>query len=946
MTSSENAFINSVRELLPWSQTHTGDMPAKVYAIDASPYEPQGFAVVDIVSLEDMGTLFSLASLHGVSVTVRGAGTALSGQATPSGVAVRLVGDSWKGIEVLEGGVLVKARCCVKGAEINAALAPYGRFVNSDPSSIASATIGGMAANNAAGLSCTVENNIYHRLRSMEFMLADGTFVDTADPASVKRFRSSHAGLLSEISSLRSELLSSEEDAEKVRRKFLIRNTCGYSLNAFTDFDDPVEILMHLLIGSEGTLGLIYSVTLETSPVKPRRATTMVSFTSLDSAMEAVVRMRTSLEMYACEFLDDVSLRCLALLPGFPEDLKPRGEVSDDCALLLEVRAEDDDGLAGKTALVDGILREYDLKVGPAFVTDPAECERLWDIRRALFPALAGTRLPTEYAYVEDYCVPIASLPKVCHRLVDVMRSVGSTRSGINGHALHGNLHCTIPIEISRPGEIEKLQVVIDKAADIILEHDGSLKAEHGTGRAVAPYVRREWGDFLYGIMRRTKELLDPASILNRGVLLNEDPMGHLSNIKYIAEVGAGLDLCVDCGFCEAVCPSAKSGYSPRQRIYAMRAIRGFLAAGDTERAGRWEAEFRKSGVDLCAVDGLCSTRCPLAINVAEAMKELRRQYLGGMRKSAAEFVRTHMGAAVRSASLLLDAGSAVHGMIGHEAAVKSGHLAGRITGMTLPDFREVRLCGGSRVPSAHHAARERIVYFPSCAVRSMGYADEEGRKIEPLMDVALRLIEKAGFDAVIPKDARKLCCGKAFESKGMKDQADAAAKELETALLEASEGGRWPVMCDTSPCLDRMRRTMDDRLRMYEPVEFTLLFLTERLAFSRRHRRVAVHPTCSTRTLGLAEKMREVALMCSEEVIMPEGVFCCGFSGDRGFTHPSLNAGALAGLSAKLEGCEAGYSTSRTCEVGLTLHGGKFYSSLLYLIDECTEALPRRGGA
>ncbi|HJD96778.1 FAD-binding and (Fe-S)-binding domain-containing protein [Mailhella massiliensis] len=932
-------FLNKVRDLLPWSQTHTGEAPARILSVDAGPFEPRAFAVIDVFSLDELKKLLSLAASCGVSLTFRGSGTSLSGQSVAEDVALRFRGPAWRGLDILDEGRLVRARAGMRGGEINAALAPYGRFIASDPSSIASATIGGMAANNAAGLGCTVENNIYHSLRGMAFMLADGTFVDTEDAGSVRAFRASHAALLEGLRALRGRILSSPALAEKVRRKYRIRNTCGYSLNALCDFEDPLDMLEHLLIGSEGTLGFIFSVTLETLPLLKERATAMALFSSMDDAMDAVLAMRSGLGLYAGEFLDDISLRCLSKLPGFPQEFCPEGESSDNCALLVETRAGDGAGLFERIRAIDDIIRAKKPLAKLGFVTEGAECEKLWDIRRALFPALAGTRLPEEYAYVEDYCVPPERLPEASRGLVRILQELGCARTGVNGHAMHGNLHCTLPLRLNEAGDVAKLGEFVERAAELILGLGGALKAEHGTGRAVASFVRREWGDELYGVMLELKALLDPAGILNRGCLLNDSPRCHVEHLKSAGVVGGGVDLCVDCGFCEAVCPSAKTGLSPRQRIYALRAMAGMEEKGERERLASWRDFFRTMGLDLCATDGLCSARCPLGLDVAGFMRALRHEELSDREKKAAAFVRRHMAPVTRAVSLGLSAAHALHGALGHERAEKSGNLAKKLTGMTVPDLREVRLTGGSAVPAPHVSGREKVVYFPSCAVRSMGYSGDSGRRIDPLMDVALRLLDKAGYDAVIPAHVEQLCCGKAFETKGMKEEAEASAKALDAALREASEGGRWPVMCDTSPCLARMKKTLDGSLSLYEPVEFTLRFLVDRLEFRKRRGCVAVHATCSTRAMGLVEELCRVARLCAEEVVLPEGIFCCGFSGDKGFTRPELNAAALEGLKDQIASCEEGFSTSRTCEVGLTKHGKKPYRNILYLIDECSSA-------
>lgn len=929
-------FISEVKETFPADRIHTDELLVKAYSLDASPFEPRALAVVDVDAPENLQLLLRLARKHKVSLTFRGAGTGVSGQTIAEEVTVRLVGPHWKQIDVLDGGARVRAGCCAIGGDINAALKPYGRFLTSDPSSVGSAFIGGMAATNAAGLSCTVDKNIYHMMTDMHFTLMDGASVDTADPDSVAAFRQSHQNLLSELLKLRQRILGDEKMASTVRRKFSIRNTSGYSLNAFTDFDDPVEILKHLIIGAEGTLAFIHSVTVRTGRVMPLRATAFVGFESLETAMQGVLEMEAHCSLYAVEFLNAVSLQSLMQLQEFPDDLRHLG--SDACALLLETRAGSPEALAANARQITGVLD----KLGPAspvrFETDDTVCERLWDLRRALYPILAGTRASEEYAYSEDYCVPIENLPQACQSFVEILNRHGFTKSGVHGHALHGNLHFTMPLKLNDSKDVCKAAMVIDEAADVVLALGGSLKAEHGTGRAVAPFVRREWGEDLYQVMHDLKRAIDPEGLLNPNVILNDNPNCHLENLKYAGPVDSTIDMCVDCGFCEYVCPSGDVGLTSRQRIYTLRAIAGLIEAGEVEKARRWQATFEEKGLDTCATDGLCAMRCPLGINIAQYMRRLRHDAAGNITHTVAKMVGSHFALAQHAASTMLHAASAAHKLMGHNLARGTGKLIGAAINMQIPDLREVNLCGGSRVPAA---GRDRntdgVVYFPSCAVRTMGYTrDAAHHSDRPLMDVTVTVLEKAGFDVILPGKTTTLCCGKAFETKGLFEEANLKSAELNAALLDATRNGRYPVLCETSPCLARMQKKLDHRLRLMEPVEFVLRHLAGRLHFKRVQRKVALHPTCSMREMGLVEKFKIVAEKCVTDVVIPERIFCCGFSGDKGFTHPELNAAALKTLAEQVKDCTEGYSTSRTCEVGLTLHGKIPYRNILYLIDEC----------
>jgi len=199
--------------------------------------------------------------------------------------------------------------------------------------------------------------------------------------------------------------------------------------------------------------------------------------------------------------------------------------------------------------------------------------------------------------------------------------------------------------------------------------------------------------------------------------------------------------------------------------------------------------------------------------------------------------------------------------------------------------------------------------------------------------------LDKAGYKVIFPKNMENLCCGTIWESKGMPDIAGRKSNELETALFEASEQGKYPVLCDQSPCLYRLKSTIH-KMKLYEPVEFINTFLLEHLEFVSTHRPVAVHITCSMRKMGLAESIVRLAKRCSTQVFVPEETGCCGFAGDKGFTHPEVNAYALRKLRPQIEkaGIKTGYSNSRTCEIGLRTHSGIPYQSIVYLVDQCTK--------
>jgi D-lactate dehydrogenase len=933
--SLSSSLTNALTRILPRERLYLDPVRVRVYSLDASIYQPRAKAVVDLESEAELLAVLAALREHGGGVTFRGAGTSLNGQATGEDIVARVRGPFWRSHAVLDQGRAIRLGCGLTGGEADALLAPYFRRIGPDPASAAAATIGGMVANNAAGMCCTVDQNTFATMRHMRVILADGTVLDTEDPANVAAFRASHAPLLSRLLEMRRCVMADPALVARIRRKYSIKNTTGYAVNALTEFDDPLDILTHLMIGSEGTLGFVASVTLDTVSVLPLRATALMVFPDLDAAARAVMALREGCPVQAAELLDRTSIRAVENLPAAPPVLRELGDGA--CAVLMETRAEDPDTLTRNTKTILAALDGIEQVVPPCFTTDQDECELLWSVRRGLFSAVTSFRAPDEYVITEDINIPVERLAEGCAAFQRLFARHGY-EAGIMGHAFHGNFHFTLPTAISDPKELMRLHGFLDDLATLITrDFDGSLKAEHGTGRSIAPYVRQEWGDTVYAVMREIKTLFDPHGILNPGVMFNEDPREHLRGLKLPLTSHPRIDMCVDCGFCEPVCPSRHIAFTPRQRIAAWREITRLERERLWSEARQWRDAFTELGESTCATDGLCTTRCPLAIDVASFIRDLRHDAATPPARLVASTVAEHFCAATTLARSVLGVADLAHRALGAEKMEAISRVLTRLSKSRLPQWHACLPRAAAALPMGSHAVEggDVVVYLPSCAVRTMGNTRDDRR--EPLPEVTVRLLERAGFTVRIPKNVNDLCCGKAFETKGFYDQARSKIRELEKVLREASDNGLRPILCDTSPCLARMKKEISG-LALYEPIEFAHLFLLPRLDFKPVQRRIALHPTCSTRLMGLTEAFEDLARHLAAQVILPQGVQCCGFSGDKGFHRPELNASALEGLAEQVADCDEGYSTSRTCEIGLSMHGGIPYQSILYLLDECSK--------
>jgi D-lactate dehydrogenase len=663
-------------------------------------------------------------------------------------------------------------------------------------------------------------------------------------------------------------------------------------------------------------------------------------FPDIATACTAVpVLKRCSVD--AVELMDRASLRSVQDKPGMPSSLAELGPAVS--ALLVETRAAAASTLQEQIEEIRRSLRDIPTVRPIEFTSDPAEFTRLWNIRKGLFPSVGAMRQSGTTVIIEDVAFRVDRLAEATLDLQALLRKYSYDEAIIFGHALEGNLHFVFTQDFNRPEEVERYRRFMEEISILVVrKYDGALKAEHGTGRNMAPFLALEWGAEACALMREIKALFDPENLLNPGVILNDDPASHLKDLKPLPAADPIVDKCIECGFCEVQCPSRNLTLTPRQRIVVYREIQRLTSEGGNARAiERLAADFDYSGNQTCATDGLCALSCPVGIDTGKLVKEIRfRSHSPGAERIAG-WIAGSMGMTTAAARGALKAVHALHLILGPSVMAGGSRLLRKLSGSRMPLWNPFMPTGAPAVrprPSPD-PARPTVVYFPTCINRTFGPSHGEERE-GSLHEVVVRLLEKAGYNVVYPPGLERLCCGMAFASKGFREEGDRKARELEGALLRASENGRFPVLTDMSPCLYRMKETFTGPLKIYEPVRFTEEYLAGRLAFHPVQETVAVHTTCSAEKMGLAADLLRLAERCASRVVVPAEIGCCGWAGDRGFTYPELNASALHGLREKVQGeCVAGYSTSRTCEIGLSLHSGIHYRSILYLVDRCTTA-------
>ncbi|WP_418139546.1 FAD-binding and (Fe-S)-binding domain-containing protein [Oceanimonas smirnovii] len=904
------------------------------YGTDASFYRLLPKLVLRLASQDEVVRVLAACRQHRIHCTFRAAGTSLSGQAVSDSVLITLT-DDWRGHRIEDEGGRIALQPGVIGADANRYLTPYGRKIGPDPASINSCKIGGIAANNASGMCCGTAQNSYRTLHGLKLILADGTQLDTVNADSRARFAEQKPELLAGLKQLSEEVKANPELSERIRHKYRLKNTTGYSLNALTDFDDPFDMLAHLMIGSEGTLGFMAEVSYHTVPDHPFKASCLLVYADIETTCRAVTALAET-QVAAVELMDGRALASIADKPGMPGFVAELdGEAA---ALLVEVHGASEAELLDKCEQAMAAVTPFARCNEVAFTQDKVTCATLWGMRKGMFPAVGAVRETGTTVIIEDVAFPVAELAPAVRKLTALFERFGYHEAIIFGHALAGNLHFVFTQGFDSQAELDRYGGFMDAVAQLVaVDYGGSLKAEHGTGRNMAPYVELEWGRDGYALMQRIKALFDPEGLLNPGVILNDDHQAHLKDLKPLPAADELVDKCIECGFCEAVCPSRDLSLTPRQRIVLFRELQRRAAAGEAP-ADSLQTVFDYQGVDTCAATGLCAQRCPVGINTGDLVRELRTARYRKF-EPIARWTASHFSTTTKAVAMGLNAASLGRKLLGEHGLSRLNNGLRKASKNKVPLWLPETPAANPHKPAAIslQGDKPRVVYFPSCASRTLG-ADPGSQDGRSLTEVTLAVLEKAGFEVVLPGDLNNLCCGMPYQSKGMLALANDKAADLEARLWQASEQGRWPVLMDTSPCAKRSLETQRLPLKVFEPVQFVLEHALERLTMTPVEETVMLHITCSSRRMGLADAMLTLARRCAKEVVVPEHIECCGFAGDKGFTTPELNAAALKPLREQVPaGCTRGVSNSRTCELGLSHHSGIHYESILYLVDEAS---------
>ncbi|WP_300691483.1 MULTISPECIES: FAD-binding and (Fe-S)-binding domain-containing protein [Helicobacter] len=915
------------------------------YGIDASCYRYIPQLVLKPINETEVQKIITLSQQYNIPLTFRGSGTSLSGQACSDNVLVVCI-HKWQTIHLTQDSIWCD--CGVIGSEANLVLKPLGKKIGPDPATINNASIGGIFSNNSSGMCCGVKQNSYHTIKSIRVILNDGYILDTSDEKNIQDFLQIHKALAENLLALRQEMLEDATLCQEIVRKFKIKNTTGYSLNALIDFEEIKDILNHIFIGAEGTLGFVSRVEYFTQEDFKHKACALIFYESLAQAARAIqVLAANDTIVSAAEIMDYACLKAVRHIEGMPQDLQKVQE--GNCALLIQLESNTFSILEKNIQTIKEHLDSIPTLFGLHFSFEAKEQEQWWKVRKGLLPISAATKRSGSTVITEDICFEIPHFAQGIENITKLFKQYDFDGI-IFGHALSGNVHFIITPILSDKKECANFAGFMDALAQMVVSLKGSTKAEHGTGRMMAPFVELEWGEKAYAINQRIKKIFDEKNLFNPDVIICGNPNIHIQNLKPANAIEDYLNACMECGFCEKVCPSKNLTLTPRQRIAVLREIARLKeiqhkTSQEQEQLCALEAKFEEYVVETCATCSMCATMCPLSINTAKIATTHKNNHSSALSQNLSAKISQHIDKAVYTAKVGVHLAQFATKVLSRDT-IKNLSLQWNKKFKTpyipkyMPTTNSFSFFGNKKIYS-----QNKVLYFSSCLNRIFA-PSHLARDLRPIQEVFISLCNKANIEVIFPKNLSKMCCGKAFKDYTQKNPKINPIQNLLQNLLIESQNGEIPIVCDHSACsseiLEKLREyDAYEHLKVLDMSVFVQKIILPNIKIIPLNEPIGIYAVCACKKEGYADSIKYIAQACTQaEVAEHTPTYCCGFAGNKGFINPTLNQNALESLKDYFlqKNIKRFYASSSTCEIGLSETTNLAWQHIIYLLDEVSQ--------
>lgn len=854
-------------------------------------------------------------------LTFRAAATSLSGQVCGNDIIVNL-NKYPSGFYISDNGKHVLSSAMAIGGQINSKLIKFQRKLGPDPASINSCTVGGMLANNSSGMASGIKFNPYNTVKSIKYLLPNGLLIDSSNTEH-NNLLMCHDNIGLGLLRLKDIINTDIKIKNKIINKYQIKNTVGYSLNSFLDFDSPLDILSHLMIGSEGTLGFISEVEFYTIALKPYKTTFLCIFPDISLINNCIIALR-ELGAVAIELMDSISLQSVQHNVGMPKDI-----LSDlpklACGLLFEFSNDSSDNLLNLDEAVRKIISSFN----PLNVISSREAQqqqRLWKIRQGLLPALGKSRQLGTSVIIEDLAFRSEDFSKAFIDLRLLLDKFDYHKSGIYGHGMDGNVHFIIAEDFSNDTRKANFDKFINELSELVIDkYNGSLKAEHGTGRSIAPFVEKEWGKECYDIIKEIKILIDPCNILNPDIIISDNPQIHLENIKALPILNSEADSCIDCGYCEPSCPSKNLTFSPRQRIALLRDMasnHSMIGFSDIKNVSYYLEQ-------TCATDSLCKDACPVDIDTGNLIKKIRNEKRIGLSKFVADLIASELDLGVSVIKFMSQFEKLISKIISKENVNRIINRLNRSTFFEIPQLNNLLQTASKTAPVlVYNSSKLDLIYFKPCFSRI--FTSENHDYTDPV-EAHLLLATRAGLNMKLMKENSDLCCGMAFSSKGFKSAFIISANKFVDESFKSSNEGAIPVLIDSSSCAFTINNYTSEILsyenyqkfksmKFIDSIDFLSDYIIPKVKIRKSDMTIAAFANCGAKKSNNETKFYSIASHCSNNIISPVSNACCGFAGDRGLIFPELYGSSLKNFSDEINVAQSliGISSNLPCESAL----------------------------